>query len=72
MGSEMCIRDRFENADLSNASFANADMLAARLDGAILNGADLSAALNLTTEQLSNACADPQTKLPEGIVAPRC
>jgi uncharacterized protein YjbI with pentapeptide repeats len=45
---------------------------AADFTGARLGSADLSGAVNVTTEQLAKACAAPETKLPEGVTAPRC
>lgn len=63
---------RLAHANLQDAVFEAADMKLADLSGANLHGADLSGALNLTAEQLSKACADGGTKLPEGLAAPRC
>jgi uncharacterized protein YjbI with pentapeptide repeats len=54
-------------ADASGAQFRETDFLGARLDGTNLRGADLTGARNLTTEQLSSALIDDQTKLPSYI-----
>lgn len=63
---------RFERANLAGAKFAGADIKLAKFTGAKLYGADLSGALNATAEQLSEACADGDTMLPEGLPATRC
>lgn len=63
---------RFDRAILKGAVFNGADMQAAKFIGTRLQGANLSGALNLTTEQLAQACASESTKLPAGVAAPRC
>ena len=63
---------RFERAFLANSSFAGADLKLANFTGANIYGADFSGALNLTAEQIAGACADGETKLPEGMPATRC
>jgi uncharacterized protein YjbI with pentapeptide repeats len=58
-------RASFRSAILNDAKFlAGTDLAAADLEGARLPGADLSGAVNLTQEQLDDACGDPSTKLP--------
>ena len=57
----------FVGADLTDT-----DIQLANFSGAISHGADFSAALNATAEQLAAACADSETKLPEGVPATRC
>ncbi len=53
--------------NLTNASLRGANMRKARLEGTILKGADLTAAQNLTWEQLSHAIIDETTLLPEEL-----
>ena len=57
----------FSGAKLDGANFKDAYMI-----GAQLQGADLSKVVGLTKAQLETACGDSQTKLPPGILAPRC
>lgn len=74
-------------ADFKDANFRGADLSAAnlahaRLDGADFTGADLTItsfkgtdltkAVGLTQSQLDQACGDPDTKLPTGLIVPVC
>jgi hypothetical protein len=54
-------------ADLNHADLIGANLRGTNLSGANLSGADLSIALNLTREQLDDACGDATTKLPKGF-----
>ncbi|MBT8471678.1 MAG: pentapeptide repeat-containing protein [Marinicaulis sp.] len=63
---------RFEMAKLRGAVFEGADLTKAVFDGANIYGTDFRGALNLTSEQLLTACANTETKLPEGVAAVRC
>ncbi|MEM1106357.1 MAG: pentapeptide repeat-containing protein [Pseudomonadota bacterium] len=67
----------FERADLERATlvgayFGGANFAEARLTGAVLSGADLETALGLTQAQISAACGDESTRLPEGLTLPSC
>jgi uncharacterized protein YjbI with pentapeptide repeats len=75
---------KLSNANLSYTNLARTDLHGAVLDGVDLTGAylyltnlagaDLTRTRGLTTEQLSLACGNAQTKLPAGLGAPswRC
>jgi uncharacterized protein YjbI with pentapeptide repeats len=67
----------FRGADLSRANavgayFGGADLSGARLDSANLSGAELDSARGLTQSQLSAACGDAATRLPEGLSVSPC
>ena len=67
----------FRNADLTGANLAhanltNADMTGAKLDITSIKGANLTTVHGLTQEQIDEACADHQTRLPAGLVARFC
>jgi uncharacterized protein YjbI with pentapeptide repeats len=73
-------RVTFKEANLAEASFVRArldgarfqqgtDVKTADFEGARLPGADLTAAVNLTQEQLDKACGDARTLLPVRAVA---
>ena len=67
----------FVRADLTNASFVGAYLQGANFRGAKLagtnfSGAEMDRATGLTQAQLSQACADPSTRLPKGLSAPAC
>jgi uncharacterized protein YjbI with pentapeptide repeats len=57
-------RANLARTDATNAIFRDADFEGALLTGTILRGADLTAAKNLTVEQLSAAIIDDHTILP--------
>ncbi len=64
-------------ADLSGATLKGAWLGAAALSDAELTGADISGAWlanvkGLTQTQLSAACGDSSTRLPEGLTVPAC
>jgi uncharacterized protein YjbI with pentapeptide repeats len=70
-------RTDFSGADLSNSTlvgswFGSAVMTGADLRGANLSGSYLFTAKGLTQDQLSGACGDESTKLPEGLTIPLC
>ena len=65
-------RAQLSAADLSGASLVGAKMTRAVLFGADLSGADLSAVTGLRQEQLSEACGDAATILPDGLTVPDC
>lgn len=70
-------RTALDNADLRNgnfvgAYFGGASLRGAVLDGAVLSGADFSGARGLTQSQISKACGDSATVLPNGITIPAC
>ena len=58
---------RLSSANLSGAMLAGADMKGALLRRTNLSGADLSRAEGVTEKQLSLACGDASTLLPEGM-----
>jgi uncharacterized protein YjbI with pentapeptide repeats len=60
------------SANLISAHLNDADLIGANLSSANLRGADLSGALNLTREQLDEACGSTDTKLPEGLTLKPC
>jgi uncharacterized protein YjbI with pentapeptide repeats len=67
----------FRNANLSGANLSHSNLARANLSGAKLSitslkGADLSTVKGLTQAQLDRACADSETRLPEGLHAVRC
>lgn len=67
----------FRGANLQNGIFREANLSAAsfnraRLGGADFRGADLRRATGLTNRQLVDACGDEETRLPRGLVIPRC
>lgn len=67
----------FANADLTNASLVGAwlqgsNWSGAKLEGTNLSGADLSRGRGLTQSQLSQACGDSSTILPQGLTIPSC
>ena len=73
---------RFNGSDFSGANLRNAALVGtyfgssnlenADLAGANASGADLSIAKGLTQSQLSRACGDATTKLPQGLSIPTC
>lgn len=70
-------RTVFVNADLRGANFTNAefdraDFSGARLEGANLSQARLLRAQGLTHAQISAACGDTDTELPDGLVVAPC
>ena len=67
----------FVNADLTNASLVGAwlqgsNWSGAKLEGTNLSGADLSRGRGLTQSQVSKACGDATTLLPQGLIVPTC
>jgi uncharacterized protein YjbI with pentapeptide repeats len=67
----------FSGANLSDATlvgswFGGAMMTGADLRGANLSGSYLFTAKGLTQDQLSMACGDEATKLPQGLTIPLC
>jgi uncharacterized protein YjbI with pentapeptide repeats len=60
------------DANLTDANLSGADLTDADLSGANLRGANLSSATSLTPTQLSKACGDSNTKLPEGLKLKPC
>jgi len=67
----------FRNADLTGANLAHSNLTGADLTGAVLDitsikGTDLSRARGLTQPQLDQACADKETKVPDGLTAKSC
>lgn len=65
-------RANLERATLVGAYFGGADLSGAKLAGANLAGADLRSARGLTQDQLSEACGDASTRLPNGLSVPQC
>lgn len=71
------VRTDFSGANLSGATlagswFGGAVMTGADLRGANLSGSYLFTAKGLTQDQLSTACGDEATKLPQGLTIPLC
>ncbi|WP_292054144.1 MULTISPECIES: pentapeptide repeat-containing protein [unclassified Brevundimonas] len=67
----------FSGADLTNASLVgaslrNADWTGAKLEGANLSGSDLRGARGLSMSQISRACGDSSTQLPQGLNISSC
>jgi uncharacterized protein YjbI with pentapeptide repeats len=58
-------------ANLTGAHLDRADLTGADLSGTNLSRANLTGALNLTQEQLDQACGNADTKLPEGFTVIR-
>jgi uncharacterized protein YjbI with pentapeptide repeats len=54
-------------ANLRGADLSGADVRGADVTGATLSGADLTGAKNLIQAQLSEACGNNETELPEGL-----
>jgi len=71
MGSDLS-GVRFERTKLMGVDFTNADVRLSDFRGANLSGANLHAAINLLPEQLSEACGDEETKVPEGFTLNLC
>ena len=65
-------RTNLQDATLVGAHFGGATLIGADLTGANLSGAELDLALGLTQDQLSTACGDSSTRLPEGLSIPQC
>jgi len=68
-------RTTFEGANLENANLEGINVRVSSLRRAILRGtnlrrANLTTALNLTQEQIDEACVDQETKLPETLTRP--
>jgi len=59
-------------ANLAHANVTNADMTGTKLDITSIKGTDLSTVRGLTQEQIDEACADAQTRLPAGLTAKFC
>jgi hypothetical protein len=59
-------------ADLREATLGGADLFDADLFRATLSGADLASVTGLTQAHLDSACGDEDTKLPAGLIIPRC
>jgi uncharacterized protein YjbI with pentapeptide repeats len=57
---------------MEGGHFDKTDFKNAILRGIRLLGTDLSGALNLTREQLSQTCAEKGTRLPAGILLRPC
>ncbi|MFI4973404.1 MAG: pentapeptide repeat-containing protein [Caulobacterales bacterium] len=67
----------FAGANLTNASFVGAylegaNFRGARLAGVNFSGAEMGRAVGLTQGQLSEACGDEATELPQGLRIRRC
>lgn len=60
-------RSVFVGAYVGHADFAEADLTEANF-----SGADFAGARNLTQAQLSRACGDAATQLPDGLIIPLC
>ena len=63
---------KLRNVDARHAIFRYAFLRGVDFTGADLSGADFTRALGLTNEQLARACGDDRTRLPPGLVIPRC
>ena len=62
------LRDaNLQEARLWRANLQGADLRRANLQGAKLFGANLTKAIDLTREQLDEACGDDKTKLPDDL-----
>jgi len=57
-------------ADISGTDFEDAELTGTYMYLTLLNGADLSRTKGLTQYQVSLACGNDQTALPEGLTAP--
>ncbi len=60
------------HATLVGAYLEGADLSGAKLEGANLSGAEMERARGLTAGQLSQACGDEATRLPNGLHAAPC
>ncbi|MEO0465091.1 MAG: pentapeptide repeat-containing protein [Pseudomonadota bacterium] len=65
-------RSNLQRATLVGAHLGGADLTGADLTDANLSGAELDTAKGLTQDQLSVACGDRYTRLPEGFTIPQC
>ncbi len=65
-------RANLEQVRGQGAVFDKVEFYKTKLAGANFSGADLSTATALTQEQLSLACGNAETKLPEGMTIPTC
>ena len=63
---------KLRNVDARHAIFRYAVLRGVDFTGADLSGADFTRALGLTNEHLARACGDDRTRLPPGLVIPRC
>jgi uncharacterized protein YjbI with pentapeptide repeats len=59
-------------ANLAHANLTNADMTGTKLDITSIKGTDMTTVRGLTQEQIDDACADAETRLPAGLVAKFC
>lgn len=60
-----------DHANLYGAHVQETNFVGASLKQTNLQGVDLSAAINLTQEQINQACLNPRTKLPKNLVPPK-
>jgi hypothetical protein len=63
---------KLRDVDATGAIFRYAHLRGVDFSGANLSGADFFRAEGLSTAQLAFACGDDKTKLPEGVMIPRC
>lgn len=63
---------KLRDVDATGAIFRYAFLRGVDFMGANLSGADFTRAWGLSNEQLALACGDEKTKLPEGLVIPKC
>ena len=61
-----------DGANLAGASVAGADFTHASLRRTAIGGVDFSKAKGLDQDQINEACANPQTRLPGRLVAKAC
>ncbi len=61
-----------DHADFRRARFGRSRMHRARMIKTNFSDADLSRVIGLTQAQLSDACGSERTRLPRGLLIPRC
>ena len=70
--SARLFKANFRGTNLSDARFNNAKLRKTNFENAVLCGTRLKGASNLEQDQLSDACGNDSTVLPEGLTIEKC